>query len=119
MLTALAMGKGATLVIGTDCPALTADHLRAAAEALRDGSDVVVCPAEDGGYVLIGTRKAEPALFSAMPWSTAEVMAETRRRLNALGLVWQEPATLLDVDGPADLDRLRVSALAHLIPAQA
>jgi len=119
MLTALATGKGATLVIGTDCPALTADHLRAAADALRCGVDVVVYPAEDGGYVLIGTRKAEPALFSAMPWSTAEVMAETRRRLNALGLVWQEPMTLWDVDGPADLDRLRESALGHLIPAQA
>ena len=119
MLTALATGQGATLVIGTDCPALTADHLRAAADALRGGSDVVVCPVEDGGYVLIGTRKAEPALFSAMPWSTAEVMAETRRRLNALGLVWQEPMTLWDVDGPADLDRLRESALGHLIPAQA
>ena len=102
-----------------DCPALTADHLRAAADALRGGADVVVCPAEDGGYVLIGTRKAEPALFSVMPWSTAEVMAETRRRLNALGLVWQELVTRWDVDGPADLDRLRESALGHLIPAQA
>jgi rSAM/selenodomain-associated transferase 1 len=116
MLAALAAVNGPALVIGTDCPALTADHLRAAAEALRGGSDVVVCPAEDGGYVLIGARKAEPALFSAMPWSTAEVMNETRRRLKALGLTWQEPVTLWDVDAPADLARMRESGMGKLIP---
>jgi rSAM/selenodomain-associated transferase 1 len=115
MLAALAAAKGPALVIGTDCPALTAAHLRAAGAALRTGTDVVVYPAEDGGYVLIGARKAEPALFSAMPWSTAEVMAETRRRLKALGLVWQEPVTLWDVDAPDDLVRLRESGLGELM----
>ena len=114
MLAALAAVNGPALVIGTDCPALTAEHLRAAAEVLRGGADVVVCPAEDGGYVLIGARKAEPALFSAMPWSTAEVMDETRRRLKALGLVWQEPVTLWDVDAPDDLVRLRESGMGEL-----
>jgi rSAM/selenodomain-associated transferase 1 len=117
MLAALAAANGPALIIGTDCPALTTAHLRAAAEALRGGTDVVVCPAEDGGYVLIGARKAEPALFSAMPWSTAEVMAETRRRLQALGLVWQEPVTLWDVDTPDHLARLRQSGMGNLIPA--
>ena len=58
MLAAIAAGAGATLVIGTDCPAFTADHLRAAASALHDGADVVLIPAEDGGYVLIGARGA-------------------------------------------------------------
>jgi len=116
MLAALAAANGPALIIGTDCPALTAVHLRAAAEVLRAGTDVVVCPAEDGGYVLIGARKAEPALFSAMPWSTAEVMDETRRRLKALGLTWQEPVTLWDVDAPADLARLRKSGMGNLIP---
>ena len=115
MQAALAAANGPALVIGTDCPVLTAVHLRTAAEALRGGSDVVVCPAEDGGYVLVGARKAEPALFSAMPWSTTEVMNETRRRLQALGLVWQEPVTLWDVDAPADLARLRASGLEELI----
>jgi rSAM/selenodomain-associated transferase 1 len=114
MLAALVAANGPALIVGTDCPALTAAHLRTAAEALRIGTDVVVCPAEDGGYVLIGARKAEPALFSAMPWSTAEVMAETRRRLKALGLVWQEPVTLWDVDAPDDLVRLRESGLGEL-----
>jgi len=118
MLGPLTAADGPALVIGTDCPALTTAHLRVAAEALRAGTHVVIYPAEDGGYVLIGSRKAEPALFSAMPWSTAEVMAETRRRLNALGLAWQELAMLWDVDTPADLDRLHASGLGYLIPMQ-
>ena len=115
MLAALVAANGPALIVGTDCPALTAAHLRAAAEALRGGTDVVVFPAEDGGYVLIGARKIEPALFSAMPWSTAEVMDETRRRLKALGLTWQEPVTLWDVDAPDDLVRLRESGLGALM----
>jgi rSAM/selenodomain-associated transferase 1 len=116
MLAALAAAKGPALIIGTDCPTLAAEHLRTAAEALRGGTDVVVCPAEDGGYVLIGARQAEPALFTVMPWSTAEVMNETRRRLKALGRTWQEPVTLWDVDAPDDLARLRESGMGNLIP---
>jgi glycosyltransferase A (GT-A) superfamily protein (DUF2064 family) len=45
-------------------------------------------------------------------------MAETRRRLRALGLTWQEPVTLWDVDLPGDLERLRAIGLDHLIPSQ-
>jgi rSAM/selenodomain-associated transferase 1 len=107
MLAALAAVGGPALVIGTDCPALMPTHLRAAAETLRGGSDAVVFPAEDGGYVLIGMRKAVPALFAGMSWSTPEVMAETRRRLRANQLRWEEPVTLWDVDVPEDLPRLR------------
>lgn len=116
MLAAIATANGPVLVIGADCPALTAEHLRAAADILRDGTDVVVFPAEDGGYALIGVRKPEPALFSDMPWSTAEVMAETRRRLKERGLSCREPVTLWDVDEPADLERLRAIGLHDLIP---
>jgi rSAM/selenodomain-associated transferase 1 len=116
MLAALEAANGPTLVIGTDCPALTPDHLRAAADILRGGSDAVVIPAEDGGYVLIGMRAAQPALFCDMRWSTSGVMVETRRRLERLSMSWREPVTLWDVDLPADLDRLRQTGLQHLIP---
>jgi rSAM/selenodomain-associated transferase 1 len=116
MLEALAVAGGPALVIGTDCPALTPGHLRAAAEVLRAGSDAVIFPAEDGGYVLIGLRKAEPALFSTMHWSTPDVMQETRRRLRQRTLTWQEPATLWDVDVPEDLQRLQDIGLQDLIP---
>ena len=107
MLAAITAASGPALVIGTDCPALTATHLRAAADVLRGGTDVVVLPAEDGGYVLIGMRSPQPALFSDMCWSTPRVMDDTRARLRTLGLTWREPTTLWDVDVPADLARLK------------
>ncbi len=116
MLAALAAANGPALVIGTDCPALTAEHLGAAADVLRQGTDVVVIPVEDGGYALIGARAAQPALFRDMRWSTPGVMAETRRRLAARGLTWREPVKLWDVDVPEDLERLRASGLRDLIP---
>jgi uncharacterized protein len=106
MLAAMSAANGPVLIIGTDCPALTPAHLRSAAGILHGGSDAVALPAEDGGYVLIGTRSPQPALFADMSWGTAEVMQETRRRLRRLGLNWQEPFTLWDLDLPEDLDRL-------------
>jgi hypothetical protein len=115
MLAALAAARGPALVIGTDCPALTPAHLQAAADALAGGIDVVVVPVEDGGYALIGMREPRPQLFTDMPWSTAGVMAETRRRLARLGLSWREPARLWDVDGPDDLPRLERAGLASLL----
>jgi glycosyltransferase A (GT-A) superfamily protein (DUF2064 family) len=115
MLAAIAAANGPALVMGTDCPALTPDHLRAAARALDDGVDVVIVPVEDGGYAVIGMRRPQPALFADMTWSTATVMAETRRRLTRLGLSWREPARLWDIDEPADLERLARAGLAGLM----
>jgi uncharacterized protein len=114
MLAAIAAANAPAL--GTDCPALTLDHLRAAADVLRGGGDAVVIPTEDGGYALIGMRAPAHALFSDMHWSAPGVMDETRRRLKALGLTWQEPVTLWDVDLPEDLERLREIGLQHLLP---
>jgi rSAM/selenodomain-associated transferase 1 len=115
MLAAIEAAPGPAIVIGTDCPALALEHLRAAADVLRDGVNVAIIPVDDGGYGLIGMRKAEPALFAGMSWSTASVMAETRRRLARLGLTWREPARLWDVDVPADLERLQRAGLASLM----
>lgn len=116
MLAALVAAGGPALVIGTDCPVLSADNLRTAAAVLRGGTDAVVFPAEDGGYVLIGARRAEAALFAEMAWSTPRVMEKTRRRLRQAKLTWREPATLWDVDVPHDLDRLRACGLGALLP---
>jgi rSAM/selenodomain-associated transferase 1 len=106
MLVALQAANGPAIVIGTDCPALTLQHLHVTAAHLRDGMDAVLIAAEDGGYVLIGMRAPHPLLFSAMTWSSDTVAAETRRRLARLGLAWREPARLWDVDRPEDLARL-------------
>jgi uncharacterized protein len=115
MLAACSAAKSPVIVIGTDCPALTPEHLRMAADDLRGGIEVVILPVEDGGYGLIGMRQPQPALFSAMPWSTVAVMAETHRRLRQLGLAWRELTRLWDVDVPEDLERLRREGLAELI----
>jgi uncharacterized protein len=116
MLAAFAAAGGSALVIGTDAPALSAEHLHMAAQALRYPSDVVFFPAEDGGYALIGAHGPLPILFSDMPWGTAEVARETRRRLTHARLRWHEPVTLWDIDEPADLMRLRETGLQELLP---
>lgn len=96
------------LIIGSDCPQLDANTLRSAAGALAT-HDASVIPAEDGGYVLLGLRRADPAVFSDLPWSTPAVMAHTRARLAALGWRVAEAAPCWDVDEPADY--LRLAAL--------
>lgn len=95
-----------TLLIGSDCGALTPDYLRAAAAALGAPNDVVLGPAEDGGYFLVGARTQCPDLFSGIEWSTPRVLEQTRRRLRQTGLRWHELAATWDVDEPRDLARL-------------
>ncbi len=94
------------LLIGTDGPALRADHLLACARSLHDDDDASFLPTEDGGYLLIGLRRAVPSLFAGVTWGTSSVMPQTRRRLRRAGLRWSEPDTLWDVDTPDDLKRL-------------
>jgi uncharacterized protein len=106
---------GPTLVIGSDCPGFTPDRLRAAAEALRE-ADVVLIPAEDGGYVLIGARAGHPDLFAGIAWGRPTVLAETRKRIDALGLRALALGALWDLDTEDDLARLEreLPALALL-----
>ncbi len=115
MHAVLAAAAGPAMVIGTDCPVLRPEHLRAAADALVGGIDVVVIPVDDGGYALIGARAADERLFSGITWSTADVMAHTRHRLDQLSLSWRELPQLWDVDVPDDLERMKREGLAGLI----
>lgn len=94
------------VLTGTDCPGLTAEGLRQALAALHAGADVVLGPAEDGGYVLIGARQAVDGLFSGIEWGSAGVLKATRDRLRRLGLRWCETKVYWDVDRPADVRRL-------------
>lgn len=100
-----------TLLIGTDCPALTSATLRDAARRLLEGDEAVFVPAEDGGYVLIGLRQSHPCLFDGVSWSTDQVMAETRERMREARLQWRELAPAWDVDRPEDFVRLAQSGL--------
>jgi rSAM/selenodomain-associated transferase 1 len=100
------------LLIGTDCPAFDVEALQSAALAL-DAARMVFTPAEDGGYVLVGARRGglEQRCFSEVAWSTAQVMAQTRERLQEggwrSGKDWLEMPALWDVDTPADYLRAR------------
>lgn len=92
------------VLIGADCPALDAAYLREAAQAL-DRCDVVLGPAEDGGYVLVAARCLVPQMFRGPHWGTATVLEETRGRLREAGVGWCELDTLWDLDRPGDYDR--------------
>ncbi len=95
----------AVLLIGADCPLLSAAHLAQALQWLMDGEDAVLGPAEDGGYVLLGLRQNSAALFEDMSWGGDQVLEITRRRLAGLGWHWQELEPLWDIDRPVDLER--------------
>lgn len=94
------------VLIGTDCPVLDEQYLAQACAALANGADVVLGPAEDGGYVLIGLRRFDPAVFAGVSWGTPAVLEQTRQR--CAGLAWSgvELKTLWDIDRPEDLATL-------------
>jgi rSAM/selenodomain-associated transferase 1 len=93
------------VLVGTDAPALDAAAL-SRADAALDHHDAVFVPALDGGYALIGLRAPQASLFDGIAWSTATVMSQTRERLRAAGLSWEELPSVADVDEPADLVHL-------------
>ena len=105
-LTAALQHSRAVLLVGSDCPALTAQHLREAMHALESDCEAAFAPTEDGGYALIGLTRCDPRLFEAIAWGTSNVMSETRVRLRALEWRWSELDLLWDVDTPADYERL-------------
>ena len=104
------------IIIGTDCPMLTAGRLQAVAKALHEGHDAVLAPAEDGGYTLVGLAREAPQLFAGIAWGGSDVMADTRMRLRDGGLGWQELETMWDVDRPDDYQRLIQSGLLDALP---
>jgi rSAM/selenodomain-associated transferase 1 len=106
ILVTLAGSTGPVLVIGTDCPALTEVHLRGAAAALHEGNDVILIPAENGGCVLLGMRKAQPALLSNIVWGDGAILTETRARIVEQRLMLVERPPLWDVNTEIDLARL-------------
>jgi rSAM/selenodomain-associated transferase 1 len=107
------MRHGRALLIGTDAPALSALVLRQASSALLCHAAVFV-PALDGGYALVGQRRADPRWFSDMAWSHNRVMEETRQRLRAAGVRWAELPPVADIDEPGDLVHLPPGWLDNL-----
>jgi len=99
-------GYGVAALIGTDTPDLPISLVDAAFRELEQ-AEVVVAPARDGGYVLIGERRHLPELFRQIPWSTAEVLSATRQRAaDMVGADYREIDGWEDVDDLPSLRRL-------------
>lgn len=107
---AFAAGAGRVAIIGTDCPALRAAHLTQALTLLAS-HDVVLGPATDGGYYLLGLRQPQPELFEHKAWSTNSVLADTLADAHRLGLRVALLPELRDVDTAADLAAWRAGNL--------
>jgi rSAM/selenodomain-associated transferase 1 len=103
-----AAGYDSACVLNSDSPTLPTTYLRQAAEYLaRPGDRAVLGPAEDGGYYLLGLKRAHARLFIDIAWSTEQVAGQTRDRAREAGVELAELPPWYDVDEPSSLDRLR------------
>lgn len=92
------------LIVGADCPSVDPDYLATALHKLSSGAQVVLGPATDGGYVLVGLRDPVVAdMFEGIDWGSDQVLQQTRGRLRKAGIDWQELSPRWDVDRPEDL----------------
>jgi rSAM/selenodomain-associated transferase 2/rSAM/selenodomain-associated transferase 1 len=102
-----AAGYSSVVMIGSDLPSLPTSHVAQAFQSLRDRPDaLVIGPASDGGYYLIGMRRLWPALFTSIPWSTADVLSTTTSIAETCGLRVSLVAPWHDVDTVDDLRRV-------------
>ncbi len=95
-------GMKKVVLIGTDCPGLGEPIVETAFRALEQ-NDLVLGPAGDGGYYLIGLRSPQPALFQGISWGTGQVLAQTLARAKDLELRMSLLEILDDIDRPDDL----------------
>jgi hypothetical protein len=102
-------GGKRVLVVGSDCPGLTAERIREAYRALEN-APVVLGPALDGGFYLFGVSRSVPGLLRDIPWSTGRELESTRARLLERGLAVRELPEERDLDTPRDLFEWYVGA---------
>lgn len=108
----LEQGTDRACLIGTDCPEINADYIETAFYEL-DNADVVIGPAEDGGYGLIGMNAPHAALFADVGWGGSDVLTVTLAKAEAAGLHTHLLPTIWDVDTPADWRRYQVWSEQH------
>ena len=95
------------ILIGTDAPSLTSEHIETSIKKLGS-NDVVIVPAEDGGYVLIGMGQHCDSVFQSVPWSTDRVLIRTRENLKASNLKYDELDVCWDIDRIDDYYRYKM-----------
>lgn len=106
MSNAFAWNPKPGILIGTDCPTIDAAYLQQSLFALKN-NDVVLAPAEDGGYGLIGLHGPKPELFQGITWSTDTVLSSTLKKCESAGLKVEQLPQIWDVDHPEDVARWR------------
>lgn len=111
---ALAAGES-VILMGTDCPTLTAEVMCQAAKSLEHFNAVII-PATDGGYTLLGINEFHASLFEGISWSTNTVCSETLQRIRLLNWRVEVLAPLHDIDEPEDLRWLPDTWKADLYP---
>lgn len=99
---AFAAGYTKALLIGSDCPDISRTIVNRGF-MLLDTHDIVLGPAQDGGYYLIGVREPIPELFSNIEWGTEKVLSQTIDKINAAGLSLDLLPMLRDIDRMEDL----------------
>jgi rSAM/selenodomain-associated transferase 1 len=102
-------GNNKCLLIGSDCPYISPDLIHQAFDALDDTIDVVLGPAEDGGYYLIGMKKSYPFLFENIEWSSPNVMRQTLQQARLLQLSCAFMPMLCDIDTEQDWNQYLIS----------
>ena len=108
-----AVGFDSVCLINSDSPTVPAQNFAEAALELAEPADrIILGPADDGGYYLIGLKKMRRRLFEEIEWSTERVYEQTKQRTTELGLRLHELARGLDVDDRATLLRLRDELMA-------
>ena len=112
----LLLSHAGAILVNSDSPTLPASILRAAVDATRRGGSVVLSPALDGGYTLIGLSHMDERLFADIPWSTSRVHERTVQRAAAIGLPVVNVPGWYDVDDAASL-ALLLGELAGERPA--
>ncbi len=103
----LSSGFHSLVILGADSPTVQPEVVYEAFEQLAQPSVLVVGPATDGGYYLLGLNQLHPELFAQMNWGSAEVLAQTQARAAALQLSISLLPAGFDIDTPADLESLQ------------
>ncbi|MCY3759368.1 MAG: TIGR04282 family arsenosugar biosynthesis glycosyltransferase [Acidobacteria bacterium] len=102
LTTRFRQGYSRVIFVGTDCPGLGSNNVRDAIRAL-DRQEVVIGPAQDGGYYLIGFAACLPEVLQGIPWGTPAVHETTLDRLRRRGVRWKSLGRLADLDNFGDL----------------
>ena len=115
--TAFRLGAVRVVIVGADCPSLSAGTVRRAFRELSAGASVVFGPSADGGYYLVGLSSPDERLFRGFRWSTPEVLRNAAERCRRLSMPFSFLPPGRDVDTGEDLFALREWMRTHARPA--